>query len=147
MRQLIRFVISIVSATAAGIGGEACAEVPDMPPARMHEIASHIFTGKIARIYSSVDRSTPGWETTHGVAEFRILRVEKGKHESALAYVRFWNKRFTGTGAAPPGAYGHRGVPKVGVAARVYVVTAEDGGLDVLPPNGLAALSAVEAQK
>jgi hypothetical protein len=113
----------------------------------MRDVASHIFTGKVVRIYTAVDRSSPPWETTHSVAELQVARIEKGKHESRLAYVRFWNKRYTETGAAPPGAYGHRGVPKAGAVARAYVVKGEDDGYDVLPPNGFEELTEAGAQK
>jgi hypothetical protein len=142
MRQVIRQLISIAGASAAGLGATACAEVPDMSLARMQEIASHIFTGKVVQIYAAVDRSTPSWETHLSVAEIRIDRIEKGKHDSRLAYVRFSTKRFVGGGAAPPGAYGQRGVPKVGAMVRAYVVGDEDGGFNALEPNGLTSPSA-----
>jgi hypothetical protein len=45
-----------------------------------------------------------------------------------------------GSDPPPPAHYGHRGVPKVGAQTRVYVMTEEDGGYDVLSPNGFAAI-------
>jgi hypothetical protein len=147
MRYLMRYALSLLSASAAGLGGGVCAEIPDLSTARMQDVASHVFQGKVARIYSMVDRSTPQWETTHSVAELLVSRVEKGKHDGRLAYVRFWHKRFVGEGSAPPGSYGHRGIPKVGGSTRVFVVEAEDGGFDVLPPNGFTVMPGENAQK
>jgi hypothetical protein len=87
------------------------------------------------------------WETTHSIAELQVQKMDKGKHDSKIAYVRFWNKRYTGKGPAPPGSYGHRGVPAVGAVTRVFVVPGADGGLDVLPPNGFAAVPDTHQKK
>jgi hypothetical protein len=145
MRQLTRYLLSIISASAAaGVGGGACAEIPDMRPEKLQEIATHIFTGKVLKIYSTVERSSPKWEFTYSVAEVQVTNVEKGEHEGRLAYVRFWHKRYMGEGPPEPSHYGHRRVPNVGTKTRVYVITEEDGGYDVLPPNGFAA---IEPQK
>ena len=121
--------------------GAARAEVPDMDPGRLRAMASHIFDGKLARIYSTVVKSAD-WETTYNVAEIQIARVEKGVYAGQLVYVRFWRKQFKGKGEAPDGAYGHRQVPGVGSMVRVFVTTGEDGGYDVILPNGISLISA-----
>ena len=140
MRVLICCIVLLASATAAGLSDRAFAEIPNRTPAQLEELASHIFSGKVVKIYSTVDRSSPNWEFTYSVAEIQVADIEKGEHEGRLAYVRFWHKRFMGDGPPEPSHYGHRGVPKVGSHARVYVMTdEEDGGYDVLSPNGFAA--------
>ena len=68
-----------------------------MEPAKLEAFATHIFSGKLARIYTSVEKSAE-WETTHSVAEVQIAEVVKGKHGGKLAYVRFWHRRFIGKG-------------------------------------------------
>ncbi|HJQ79378.1 MAG TPA: hypothetical protein VJ828_05455 [Lacipirellulaceae bacterium] len=140
MHRLICNLLSIASMSVAGLAGAAYAEIPNKSPDQLEELASHIFTGKVMKIYSTVDRSSPKWEFTYSVAEIQVADVEKGEHEGRLAYVRFWRKRFMGDGPPEPSHYGHRGVPKVGSHTRVYVMTEEeDGGYDVLSPNGFAA--------
>lgn len=140
MHHLIRNLLSIASVSVAGLAGAAYAEIPNKSPAQLEELASHIFTGKVLKIYSTVERSSPKWEFTYSVAEIQLADIEKGEHDGRLAYVRFWHKRFMGDGPAEPSHYGHRRVPKVGSHTRVYVMTEEeDGGYDVLSPNGFAA--------
>jgi len=140
MRVLIGCIFSFAFATAAGWNDSAFAEIPNKSPAQLEELASHVFTGKVVRIYSTVDRSSPQWEFTYSIAELQIERVDQGEHEGRLAYVRFWHKRYTGDGPPEPSHYGHRGVPKAGSQTRVYVMTEEDGGYEVLSPNGFAAV-------
>ena len=107
----------------------------------MREIASHIFAGKVARIYASAERPSAEGEDVHSVAEIQVTKVEKGKHEAALVYVRFANRAPASKAQAPSGSSGQREVPKVGAMARVYVITGEDGGFDVLPPNGFTSIT------
>jgi hypothetical protein len=141
MRKFIRSVLSIASLSVAGLASDANAEIPNKSPDQLEKLASHIFSGKVVKIYSTVDRSSPKWEFTYSVAEIQVENTEKGEHEGRLVYVRFWHKRFMGAGPPEPSHYGHRGVPKVGSHARVYVMTEEeDGGYDVLSPNGFAAV-------
>lgn len=135
MRLVLRCMLSLVGASFAMSGGGAMADIPEMSLARMEEVSSHIFTGKVVRIYSTVDRSNSAKENTYSVAEISLTRVEKGKHAGTLAYVRFFTQRPAGS-QAPPGGSGHRGIPKEGETTRVFVTVAEDGGYDVLPPNG-----------
>lgn len=134
MRLVLRCMLSLVGASFAMSGSGAMADIPEMKLERMEEVSSHIFTGKVVRIYSTVDRSNSAKENTYSVAEISLTRVEKGKHEGKLAYVRFFTQR--PAGQAQPGGSGHRGIPKQGETTRVFVTVAEDGGYDVLPPNG-----------
>jgi hypothetical protein len=147
MRNSLLCVVLLVGLLATTIGVFSRAEIPPLRPAELQDLATNIFLGKIVRIYSSVERESPQWEYTYSVAELKIDRVEKGEHSSSLAYVRFWRKRYTGTGPPPPGAYGHRDIPKPGDTARVFVRVADDGGYDVLSPNGLMPVPAAEKQQ
>ncbi len=124
----------------ACIGSTVDAEIPNKTPEKLQESASHIFTGKVLKIYSTVERSSTKSEMFHKVAEIAVEGVEKGEHEGRLAYLRFWSRRQLGNDPPQPGHYGHRGVPKVGTHARVYVMTEEDGGYNVLSPNGFAPI-------
>ena len=144
MRPLIlnayRCMFALISLSIVGVAAPARAEIPNRPPEKLQELATHIFTGKVVRIYSTVERSSPKAEMTFRVAEIEVASVEKGEHEGRLAYVRFWKRRHLGSDPPPPAHYGHRGVPKVGAQTRVYVMTEEDGGYDVLSPNGFAPI-------
>jgi hypothetical protein len=141
MHKLIRNLLSAAIGSVAGLAGVAFAEIPNKSATQLQELASHVFTGKVLKIYSTVDRSSPKWELTYSVAELRVDNIEKGEHEGRLAYVRFWHKRYTGDGPPEPSHYGHRRVPQVGSLARVYVmIEAKDGGYDVLSPNGFVAI-------
>lgn len=140
MRLFMRCLLPLIGVSFASLGGGAFAEIPEMTRARMEEVSSHIFTGKIVRIYSTVDHSNSSRETTHSVAEIELARVEKGTHDGKLAYVRFFTQRPIGSQAAPGGS-GHRGIPQEGETTRVFVSTGEDGGYDVLPPNGFTKVA------
>jgi hypothetical protein len=139
MQPLNRYMLSIAIVSAT-FGSSAFAEIPNKTPDKLEKLASHVITGKVLKIYSAVERSSPKWEFTYSVAELQVDRVEKGEHEGRLAYVRFWHKRFLGEGPPEPSHYGHRRVPKVGSDARVYLMTEDDGGYDVLSPNGFAEI-------
>ena len=142
MRVLTGRIVVFAGAVAAGLSGSALAEIPNKTQDQLEKLASHVFTGKVVKVYSTVERTSPKWEFTYSVAEIQVRDVEKGEHEAGLAYVRFWRKRFLGDGPPEPSHYGHRRVPKVGSLARVYVMTEDDGGYDVLSPNGFAAVEA-----
>jgi hypothetical protein len=141
MRVFCRAFVSILFLSFALSSGVAFAEVPDLSPEKLELMATHIFSGKIARIYSSVELSAD-WETTYSVAELQLSKVEKGKYLAKLLYVRFWRRRWKGKGEAPDGAYGHRAVPALDSTVRVFAREGEDGGYDVVSPNGFELISA-----
>jgi hypothetical protein len=121
-------------------GGAALAEVPDLKPDQLDTMAAKVIDGKLVGIYTTLEKEGD-WEFTRSVAERRVSHVEKGKFEGKLAYVRFWHKRFVGKGKSPLGAFGQRKIPAVGSEVRAYVRDGEDGGLDVISPNGLKSSS------
>jgi hypothetical protein len=122
-------------------GGLALAEVPDLAPDKLAALSTRIIDGKLARIYTSIEKAGD-WEITHNVAEIQVSKVEKGKFDGKVAYVRFAHRRFIGKGRSPVGAFGQREVPDVGSIVRAYVREGVDDGLDVIPPNGLRPISA-----
>jgi hypothetical protein len=121
--------------------GFALAEVPNLKVDQLDSMAAKVIDGKLARIYTTLEKEGD-WEFTRSVAEIQVSKVEKGKFEGKLAYVRFWHKRFIGKGKSPLGAFGQREIPAVGSEVRAYVRDGEDGGLDVISPNGLKSNSA-----
>lgn len=123
------------------LGGAAWAEVPDQKPEQLEAAATQVVTGKLVRIYASVEPEGD-WEITRSVAEIQVSKVEKGEYAGKLAYVRFWHRRYIGKGRAPLGANGQREIPKVGSIVRAYVRTGDDGGFDVISPNGLMLVAA-----
>jgi hypothetical protein len=119
----------------------ALAEVPNLKPDQLDSMAAKVIDGKLVRIYTKLEKEGD-WEFTRSVAEIQISKVEKGEFDGKLAYVRFWHKRFIGKGKSPLGAFGQREIPEVGSEVRAYVRDGEDGGLDVISPNGLKSNSA-----
>ena len=84
------------------------------------------------------------------MAEVRIKDIEKGDglKRDGLVYVRYWQQEWVGKGNPPPGTNGHRGLPAVGDAVRVYLVNkgydggghVGDGGYNVVFADGFEAL-------
>ena len=137
MRNIIILLLAVLGIAALGLVGGAClAAIPDLSPDALRTAATHIFSGKVLRIYSAVEQTSPEWETTYLLAEIEVAKSEKGDADGKLAYVRFQSRRYTGPGQEPPGDYGLRGVPEAGDVVRVFVTQAEDGGYDVIAPNG-----------
>jgi len=146
MRNFRRAFLSMLFLLLVLSGGAAFAEVPPLDPGKLELMATHIFSGKIARIYSSVEL-TADWETTYSVAELHVGKVEKGKYLAKLLYVRFWRRKWKGKGEAPDGSYGHRDIPAAGSTVRVFTKEGEDGGFDVILPNGFEVISAPAEEK
>jgi hypothetical protein len=119
----------------------ARAEVADLGLEKLAAMATHIFAGKLVKIYSVVETSAE-WETTYSVAEVQIGTVEKGTCVAKLVYLRFWRRKYRGKGEAPDGSYGYRNIPEVGSQVRAYVREMEDGGYDVVLPNGISQVAA-----
>jgi hypothetical protein len=118
---------------ASGVG----AEVPDHTPEERLRVCTHLVGGEVRAVYASVAREGD-YEQTKGVVEIRVTAVPKGDGlaRGGLVYARYWQSRWVGAGAAPPGSGGHRGLPKAGDAVRVFLKRADDGGYDVLFPDG-----------
>jgi hypothetical protein len=135
MRKHIVWLVSLALVIATFAPGMCIAEKAPLFPEELRNSATEIFTGEIARVYSFVSASGD-WEVTHSVAEIHVKRVEKGKHDAPLAYVRFHRNGYIGSAPPTPHDSGHSPVPKPGQLTRVYVARAKDGGFDAVWPNG-----------
>jgi hypothetical protein len=128
---------------------QARAEIVPKTPEQMAKMATHIVQGKVRGIYTSTGKAG-NYAQTYYVAELGIDQVEKGEGLKAggLVYVRYWTQYWAGPGSPPPGTNGHRGLPKVGDAVRVYLVNkgydgggdVKDGGFNVVFADGFEAL-------
>lgn len=125
----------------------ARAEKVDMTPEQLQMTATHVISGLVKDIYSTMEREGD-YEVTRFIAEIVIEKVEKGDGLKAgeLAYARYWRQNWRGKGTPPPGTSGHRGLPKKGDAIKVYLVNkgyngggdTTDGGYDVVFTNGFS---------
>ena len=132
-----------VSLLAALWAGPVLAEVPNQSPEQLKKNAHNIVVGQVQAIYRSSERDA-NHEHIDSVAEIRVTAVEKGTafQPGDLVYARFWNRNWLGAGSPPPGSGGHRGAPKKGESARVYLERGEDQGNNVLLPNGFQVVPA-----
>lgn len=137
MNRIALLLMACIAVALCGSSAAFClAALPLLNLDELAAEASHVFTGKVLRVYCDEQRDSAEWTTRHYVAEVRIDRQEKGQLPGKLAYVRFFDKRFTGEGPQPAGNFGHRPVPKQNSAVTVYAFESEDGGLEALQPNG-----------
>lgn len=116
--------------------GWAIAEVPPRSPEDLQSESTDIISGTVNAIYSREvkDREIT---KTHYAAEITVSKTEKGDLKPGdLIYIRYW--RMTGH---PPGWVGPSGAwnaPKEGDGVLVFLSKAQDGGFDVLQPNGFS---------
>jgi hypothetical protein len=104
------------------------------------EGATNVVTGKVVHVYS---RTTGRGDLvyTHYILELQVDSVEKGQGFNAgeVLYVRCF-KRTKSPQPAPPGAAGHRYIPKEGEPVRVFVNRQKDGGYEIAYPDGVESL-------
>ena len=105
---------------------------PNAAPEDLYGGADLVVLAEVAGAYS--DAAPDRWATRH-VAELRVIETSKGDRPPAtrLLYARCTSYRPTGE----PGWNG-MSPPPVGAKVRVYLASAEDGGWDVVEPNGFA---------
>lgn len=141
MKSFLYSLLAVVGMIVMGLAGGVCiAAIPELGPDALVRAATHIFRGQVVRVYSSVEKMSDQWETTFYVAEVRLTGQDKGESLGPLAYVRFQGRRYIGPGMGPPGDYGIQNPPKPGAKVQVFARLAQDGGLDILRPNGLQVL-------
>lgn len=150
-RLLVLVLLACFSLVGLGLSaGPVPVEVPNRSQKKLEELSTHIVTGEVVAIYERKveDRS---WATTYRIAEINVEAVEKGELEveSGPIYVRYWDRSWTGGSPPPTSTNGHRGLPSEGDSLRIYLArnaydgfgtSNEDGGLNVLGPNGFAPL-------
>ena len=143
MRTVIALLAVAVLAPLA-----ANAEKVDTPPAAMRKGSTNVIVGTVKAVYMRTAKEGK-WRVTRYVAEVCVDTDEKGTlAKDALAYVRYWTRRWAGPGSMPPSTAGHRGLPKEGETLRIYAVSkgyngagdTTDGGLDVYFANGFERL-------
>jgi hypothetical protein len=141
MRTRTRCCVGWIAALglAQVVSGKAPAEIPNLSAEELSEAAAAIVTGKISRIYTRT-QTRGDYEYTHSLAEIVLDEVRQGQdlRSGDRLYVRYWRKRYVGTADPETGHYGHRGAPKEGERALVYLKGNRADGYDVLSPNGFA---------
>ena len=117
--------------------GYASAEIAEQSKEELKTSASHILTGTVVRTYERKEMRG-GIEYTYSVAEVAVGHVHKGADVVAddRVYVRYWRKKWIGSGNPPPDHYGHWNIPVSGDTAEIYVKGDRKTGFDVLSPNG-----------
>ena len=117
------------------------AEVPNVSAENLKKDATHIVTGKVAKI---TENSTMSGNTNDikGVCEITVTSVEKGEgiETGKVVKVRYWNSFWIGNNP-PPRSSGHRGVPKKDETVRVYLSKVKGREYDVIFPNGFEKMT------
>jgi hypothetical protein len=141
--------MSIVGLTlTAMLVTRSAAEVPSRTPEALRLAATHIVTGQVMRIYDRSYSHGNGAEIRY-VAEVRVKSVDAGHgiNSGSLIYVRYFTQEHP---AGTTAASGHRGLPQEGDTVRIFLAqnakdlsgeVNEDGGLNVLFPNGFEQLT------
>jgi hypothetical protein len=152
MRPILTLLLAGCLAALALALPPAAPEKPDLDPAALRELATHVATGEVRAIYTRTRREG-SWEVTRHAAELAITATEKGEGLASgeLVYVRYWTRRWRGWGSPPPSTNGHRGIPAEGDLVRVYLARKaydgftednQDGGYNVIGANGFERLPA-----
>lgn len=117
---------------------EARGEIPKQSREELSESASHALVGKVVRTYERQERDQHDFEYTYGVAEISVDSVGKGSEiaSSDRVFVRYWRKKWIGTGDPPPDHYGHWSIPNATDTVVAYVKGDRKTGFEVLSPNG-----------
>ena len=120
------------------------AAVPNESVESLKKIATHIVTGKVAKVTETSSKFGKGdvfignTDEIKGVCEITVTACEKGEgiETAKIVKARYEQSLWIGTGPPPPRSSGHRGIPKKGDTVRVYLLKAKDGGYDAAFPNG-----------
>ncbi len=152
MKGLIQFVVglllappSLVLVSLLVLPSAKGAKAP-YSKKQLEEVATHIVVGKVQAIYSRTEREDR-YEYDRKVAEVKVAKVEKGKVDSALVYIRYWSREWKGLGLPPPGGQSYEPQPKKGQTCRFYLAKNaydgwskdenQDGGYNVVYVNGV----------
>ncbi len=134
-------------------GAFAWATAPEkakMSPEALQKVATHIVIGKVQRVYTYQEKKD-GYRYTHFLAEILPEKQEKGPKIDLQSpvYVRYFHRQDTRDRVGGSGHYGYR--PEQGDRVRAYVARKaydgwhqakdnQDGGFNVIPPNGFEKL-------
>ncbi len=130
----------------ATLAAPALAELPPLSPDELDANATHVIAGIVTQVFTArkVHEDRKGWEDDVVCLEIRVVDVEKGEGIAVgqLVYARTWDAAERPDGWAGPG--GQYEVPAVGALVRVHLEQGEDGGRDILIPNGINAAGSYE---
>lgn len=144
--------ISLVACAACALGiavADPTVEQNGIKP--REELATHIITGKITRIWKSGKKDGTFWNESY-VAEVRVKSAERGEDikEGELAYVRYARRKWQGGGRPPEGwLVGMEELPRDLLTYRIFIaknapdgswLPNEDGGLNAVCPGGFELL-------
>jgi len=141
-------ILAIALVASLVVGDCVIAEIPKQSKDDLLASASHMVTGSIQRTYER--KETLGdFEFTHGVAEVAVEKVAKGSDIATddRIYVRYWSKKWIGSGNPPPDHYGHWNIPRKSDSAEIYVKGNRKTGFDVQSPNGFFQVTSAKNAK
>ena len=114
----------------------ASAAVPPRSPENLKENATDIVVGQVVRVYAGTREVREGMTDDVYVAEVKVGATAKGESAPGkVIFVRYWKPKSRPRGWTGP--QGQNVLPAAGKSVRLFLVRAEDGGLDVLTPNGV----------
>ena len=132
----VRFAVVLGLGTMA-ITASLQAEVINQSPESLRKNATHIVTGKVAKVTETSTKSE-NVDDIKGVCEITVTASEKGEGilTGKVVKARYEQSFWIGKGPSPTRSTGHKGIPKKGDSVRVYLSKANDGGYDAEFPNG-----------
>jgi hypothetical protein len=118
----------------------AAAELPPLSPEERLERATCVVTGEVKAVYSTEKETKKGFTDRLFLLEVMPATVEKGDgpKRGEVFYVRCWKRKDRPAGWVGPG--GQTRVPAARDRVRLFIKRAEDGGYDLLIPNGVEFL-------
>lgn len=142
MKRMIRACLLVAGAFVVTAYGD----VPQLSKEERQSASTDIAIGTVKVIYTEETKEVK-WHNIVGVIEIEVSKVEKGDKLAAgdAVYARFWKQHWIGNGIAPPFADGHV-LPKKGDRVRAYLKK-NDGGYDLLLPNGFDVIAKAKEQK
>lgn len=116
-----------------------------LPPRSDDDLASsatHIVVGEVTQVFSRVEEVGPGAENRIFLLEVKVVEVAKGEgfQPGKVLYARTWQTSKRPMGWAGP--QGQNAIPPPGEKVRLFLRQSDDGGLDIVVPNGIAPVPA-----
>jgi hypothetical protein len=115
----------------------ARAEVPNLTPEQLDEVATIVVEGTLDSIGGLRERSI-AWDRRRWIHRLRVEQVLRGEGIAAgdLLEVHAWSSFYRFPVMVPAYATGHRPLPLVGERARLYAKRRDDGRIAAVLPNG-----------
>ena len=154
MKALLWIALSLPLIPCA-LSWSARPEKPLMSQEGLQKTATHVVVGTVDRVYTFKEKKS-GYHYTHSLAELTLESQEKGEKLDLKSpmYVRYFHRQDTKQRVGGSGHYGY--APKAGDRVRAFVARNaydgwhqakdnQDGGFNVIPPNGFEKLPAKKA--